>query len=209
MSLDKTLKAIGLRKKTPADKVREAGASLNARFAKLRGATPESRARAAGARYGLDKRPVVLAALWIFAALPWFNARWTGSVTPAGLAPLVLGQALSMQDKVAESFTGMLGSKLWEQADGVRSVAGVAAFGRYALPMAVCLGWSSRTGARRRPGPSTRRSRASETCDAASGANPTSRRWRSSSRSATTRRRRRGARPNPRPTHDPRPRAPI
>ena len=45
MSLDKTLKAIGLRKKTPADKVREAGASLNARFAKLRGATPESRAR--------------------------------------------------------------------------------------------------------------------------------------------------------------------
>ena len=43
MSLDKTLKA---RKKTPADKVREAGASLNARFAKLRGATPESRARA-------------------------------------------------------------------------------------------------------------------------------------------------------------------
>ena len=53
MSLDKTLKAIGLRKKTPADKVREAGASLNARFAKLRGATPESRARAAGARYGL------------------------------------------------------------------------------------------------------------------------------------------------------------
>ena len=55
MSLDKTLKAIGLRKKTPADKVREAGASLNARFAKLRGATPESRARAAGARYGLDQ----------------------------------------------------------------------------------------------------------------------------------------------------------
>ena len=54
MSLDKTLKAIGLRKKTPADKVREAGASLNARFAKLRGATPESRARAAGARYGLE-----------------------------------------------------------------------------------------------------------------------------------------------------------
>ena len=53
MSLDKTLKAIGLRKKTPADKVREAGANLNARFAKLRGATPESRARAAGARYGL------------------------------------------------------------------------------------------------------------------------------------------------------------
>jgi len=69
MSLDKTLKAIGLRKKTPADKVREAGASLNARFAKLRGATPESRARAAGARYGLDRRPVILAALWIFAAL--------------------------------------------------------------------------------------------------------------------------------------------
>ena len=95
MSLDRTLKAIGLRKKTPADKVREAGANLNARFAKLRGATPESRARAAGARYGLDKRPVVLAALWAFAALPWFNARWTGSVTPAGLAPLVLGQALS------------------------------------------------------------------------------------------------------------------
>ena len=86
MSLDKTLKAIGLRKKTPADKVREAGASLNARFAKLRGATPESRARAWGERYGLDKRPVVLAALWIFAALPWFNARWTGSVTPAGYA---------------------------------------------------------------------------------------------------------------------------
>ena len=54
MSLDKTLKAIGLRKKTPADKVREAGASLNARFAKLRGATPESRARAWGERYGLD-----------------------------------------------------------------------------------------------------------------------------------------------------------
>ena len=49
MSLDKTLKAIGLRKKTPADKVREAGASLNARFAKLRGATPES-ARARRAR---------------------------------------------------------------------------------------------------------------------------------------------------------------
>ena len=89
MSLDKTLKAIGLRKKTPADKVREAGANLNARFAKLRGATPESRARAAGARFGLDRRPVVLAALWVFAALPWFNARWTGSVTPAGLAPLV------------------------------------------------------------------------------------------------------------------------
>ena len=89
MSLDRTLKAIGLRKKTPADKVREAGANFNARFAKLRGATPESRARAAGARFGLDKRPVVLAALWAFAALPWFNARWTGSVTPAGLAPLV------------------------------------------------------------------------------------------------------------------------
>ena len=70
MSLDKTLKAIGLRKKTPADKVREAGANLNARFAKLRGATPASRARAAGARFGLDKRPVVLAALWIFAADP-------------------------------------------------------------------------------------------------------------------------------------------
>ena len=139
MSLDKTLKAIGLRKKTPADKVREAGASLNARFAKLRGATPESRARAAGARFGLDRRPVILAALWAFAALPWFDARWTGSVTPAGLAPLVLGQALSMQDKIAESFTGLLGSKLWEQADGVRSVAGVAAFGQYALPMAVCL----------------------------------------------------------------------
>ena len=68
MSLDKTLKAIGLRKKTPADKVREAGASLNARFAKLRGATPESRARAWGERYGLDKRPVVLAALWVFFA---------------------------------------------------------------------------------------------------------------------------------------------
>ena len=82
---------------------------------------------------------MILAALWIFAALPWFDARWTGSVTPAGLAPLVLGQALSMQDKIAESFTGLLGSKLWEQADGVRSVAGVAAFGRYALPMAVCL----------------------------------------------------------------------
>ena len=95
MSVDKTLKALGLRKKTPADKVREAGANLNARFAKLRGATPESRARAAGARFGLDKRPVVLAALWVFAALPWFNARWTGSVTPAGLAPLVLGQAHS------------------------------------------------------------------------------------------------------------------
>ena len=54
MSVDKTLKALGLRKKTPADKVREAGANLNARFAKLRGATPESRAHAAGARYGLD-----------------------------------------------------------------------------------------------------------------------------------------------------------
>ena len=40
MSVDKTLKALGLRKKTPADKVREAGANLNARFAKLRGATP-------------------------------------------------------------------------------------------------------------------------------------------------------------------------
>ena len=52
MSLDSgTLKAdVGLRKKTPADKVRDAGANLNARFAKLRGATPESRARAAGAR---------------------------------------------------------------------------------------------------------------------------------------------------------------
>ena len=139
MSVDKTLKALGLRKKTPGDKVREAGKNLNARFAKLRGATPESRARAAGARFGLDRRPVVLAALWVFAALPWFNARWTGSVTPAGLAPLVLGQALSMQDKIAESFTGLLGSKLWEQADGVRSVAGVAAFGRHALPMAACL----------------------------------------------------------------------
>ena len=54
MSVDKTLKALGLRKKTPADKVREAGANLNARFAKLRGATPESRARAAGARFGLE-----------------------------------------------------------------------------------------------------------------------------------------------------------
>ena len=43
MSVDKTLKALGLRKKTPGDKVREAGANLNARFAKLRGATPESR----------------------------------------------------------------------------------------------------------------------------------------------------------------------
>jgi hypothetical protein len=52
---------------------------------------------------------------------------------------LISTQALSMQDKIAESFTGLLGSKLWEQADGVRSVAGVAAFGRYALPMAVCL----------------------------------------------------------------------
>ena len=62
MSLDKTLKTIGLRKKTPADKVREAGANLNARFAKLRGATPESRARAAGARFGLDRRPVILLA---------------------------------------------------------------------------------------------------------------------------------------------------
>ena len=41
MSVDKTLKALGLRKKTPADKVREAGKNLNARFAKLRGATPE------------------------------------------------------------------------------------------------------------------------------------------------------------------------
>ena len=40
MSVDKTLKALGLRKKTPADKVREAGKNLNARFAKLRGATP-------------------------------------------------------------------------------------------------------------------------------------------------------------------------
>ena len=60
MSVDKTLKALGLRKKTPADKVREAGKNLNARFAKLRGATPESRARAWGERYGLDKRPVVL-----------------------------------------------------------------------------------------------------------------------------------------------------
>ena len=155
MSVDKTLKALGLRKKTPGDKVREAGANLNARFAKLRGATPES-ARAAGARFGLDRRPVILAALWAFAALPWFNARWTGSVTPAGLAPLVLGQALSMQDKIA-----------------------------------------------------TRRSRGSEPCAAASGASRTSRRSRSSSRSATTRRRRRGARPDPRPTHDPRPRAPI
>ena len=47
MSVDKTLKALGLRKKTPGDKVREAGKNLNARFAKLRGATPESRARRA------------------------------------------------------------------------------------------------------------------------------------------------------------------
>ena len=59
MSLDKTLKAIGLRKKTPADRVREAGANLNARFAKLRGATPESRARAAGARFGLARHQVL------------------------------------------------------------------------------------------------------------------------------------------------------
>ena len=65
MSVDKTLKALGLRKKTPGDKVREAGKNLNARFAKLRGATPESRARAAGARFGLDRRPVILAALWL------------------------------------------------------------------------------------------------------------------------------------------------
>ena len=52
MSVDKTLKALGLRKKTPGDKVREAGANLNARFAKLRGATPESR----GVR-APDRRP--------------------------------------------------------------------------------------------------------------------------------------------------------
>ena len=54
MSLDMTLKAIGLRKKTPADKVREAGANLNARFAKLRGATPASRALQARAADGAD-----------------------------------------------------------------------------------------------------------------------------------------------------------
>ena len=41
-------------------------------------------------------------------ALPWFNARWTGSVTPAGLAPLVLGQALSFQDKIAVGVTGVV-----------------------------------------------------------------------------------------------------
>ena len=54
MSLDKTLKAFGLRKKTPADKVREAGASLNARFAKLRGATPN-------VRRGLWRQPNIAA----------------------------------------------------------------------------------------------------------------------------------------------------
>ena len=123
MSVDKTLKALGLRKKTPADKVREAGKNLNARFAKLRGATPES-ARAAGARFGLDRRPVILAALWVFAALPWFNARWTGSVTPAGLAPLVLGQALSMQDKIAESLgTGIATPSSRHRVDGVEDDA--------------------------------------------------------------------------------------
>ena len=70
MSVDKTLKALGLRKKTPADKVREAGKNLNARFAKLRGATPESRARVAGdaafarkrnVRRGLWRQPNVAA----------------------------------------------------------------------------------------------------------------------------------------------------
>ena len=93
MSVDKTLKALGLRKKTPADKVREAGKNLNARFAKLRGTTP------------------------------------------------------------------------------------VAAGGALA--------------ALRRRGPSTRRSRGSETCAAASGASRTSRRSRSSSRGRGRRRRRR------------------
>lgn len=141
MYFDKTLKAIGLRKKTPVDRVREQGAKLgkSLKAVGVRRWTPAERARAAGERYGLDKRPVILAMLWVTAVLPWFSARCTGSVTPAGLAPLVLGHALSMQDKLAESFTGMLSSKLWQQADGVRNVAGVAAFGKYALPMVVFL----------------------------------------------------------------------
>ena len=56
MSVDKTLKALGLRKKTPADKVREAGKNLNARFAKLRGRGSARRATSPRAVYAAFAR---------------------------------------------------------------------------------------------------------------------------------------------------------
>ena len=52
MSLDKTLKAIGLRKKTPADKVREAGA-------KRRGARGAARAQRLQDAGGAARDPVL------------------------------------------------------------------------------------------------------------------------------------------------------
>ena len=63
MSVDKTLKALGLRKKTPGDKVREAGKNLNARFAKLRSprAVYAAFARKRTVRRGLWRQPNVAA----------------------------------------------------------------------------------------------------------------------------------------------------
>mmetsp|Transcript_21051 Transcript_21051/g.66124 ORF Transcript_21051/g.66124 Transcript_21051/m.66124 type:complete len:219 (-) Transcript_21051:80-736(-) len=127
-AIDQAAKRVGLRRKTRRDKIREAGAKL-----------------------GLDKRASVLTLLWVSAALPWFGTR-VGPVTPIGLASLAVGHVMpqrlegalssvnSAVEFLASSFEKMGPfSKMLKVGNTLRSAVGVAAFGNFAAPLAICL----------------------------------------------------------------------
>jgi len=127
-AVDRGAKAVGLRKQTRRDKIREAGAKM-----------------------GLDKRAAVLTLLWASAALPWFGTR-VGPVTPIGLASLVIGHYAPAQlegavaglnsvfEFLMSSFEKMgTLSKMLRVGNTLRSAVGVATFGAYAAPLAACL----------------------------------------------------------------------